>query len=72
MVLHLAFGGFDQGFAPETPMASRAFARLGCADPILSDIKSQKLKPGLIAFEGMTKATFGFIQAEAHLGEPGA
>jgi len=50
MVLHLVFGGFDQGFAPETPMASRAFARLVCADPLLSDIKSQKLKPGLIAF----------------------
>src|SRR5215471_4292121 len=50
MGLPLAFGGFDQGFEPETPMASRAFARLVFADPILSDIKSQKLKPGLIAF----------------------
>ncbi len=51
-------------------MASRAFARLVFADPILPDVTSQKLKPGLIAFSGMTNATFGFIQAEAHLGEP--
>ena len=49
-------------------MASRAFARLVFADPILPDVKSQKLKPGLIAFSGMTNATFGFIQAESHLG----
>jgi hypothetical protein len=51
-------------------MASRAFARLGCADPILSDITSQKRKPGLIAFAGMSNATFGFMQAESHLGQP--
>jgi hypothetical protein len=70
MVLHLVFGGFEQGFEPETPMASRAFARLGCADPILSDVTSQKLKPGLIAFSGMRHATFGCMQAESHLGQP--
>ena len=50
VVLHLDFGGFDQGFEPETPMASRAFARLVFADPILPDVKPQKLEPGLIAF----------------------
>ena len=51
-------------------MASRAFARLVFADPILPDVKSQKLKPGLIAFSGMRNATFGFIQAASHLGQP--
>src|SRR4030095_17068558 len=51
-------------------MTSRACARLGLADPILPDVTSQKLKPGLIAFSGMTNATFGFMQAQAHLGEP--
>ncbi len=70
MVLPLAFGGWDQGCEPETPRASRAFARLVCADPILPDVTSQKRKPGLSAFSGMTHATFGFMQAEAHLGEP--
>ena len=70
MVLHLDFGGFDQGFAPETPLASRAFARLVLAAPLLPDVQSQTLKPGLLACSGMTHATFGFMQAEAHLGEP--
>jgi hypothetical protein len=70
MVLHLVFGRFDQGCEPETPMASRAFARLVCADPIRSDIQSQKLQSGLIAFSGMSHATFGFIQAESHLDQP--
>ena len=51
-------------------MASRAFARLVFAYPILPDVKSQKLKPGLIAFQGVANATFGFIQAESHLGQP--
>src|SRR5215470_8998993 len=51
-------------------MASRAFARLVCADPILPDVTSQKRKPGLIAFEGMTKAPCAFMQAESHLGSP--
>jgi hypothetical protein len=70
MVLPLDFGGFDQGVAPETPMASRALARLVCADPILPEGTSQQRTPGLIAFSGMTKATVGFMQASAHLGEP--
>ena len=51
-------------------MASRAFARLVLADPLLPDVQSQTLTPGLMAFSGMTHATFGFMQAEAHLGEP--
>ena len=46
MVLHLGLGGFDQGFEPQTPMASRAFARLVFAHPILPDVKPQKVKPG--------------------------
>src|SRR5712691_2873402 len=50
MVLHLGLGGFDQGCEPSTPMASRAFARLVFASPILPDVTSQKLTPGLIAF----------------------
>jgi hypothetical protein len=63
LVLHLDFGGFEQGVAPETPMASRAFARLVCADPIRPDVTSQKRHPGLSAFSGMTHATCGFLQA---------
>src|SRR5437867_910806 len=70
MVFHLGLGGFDQGVEPSTPMASRACARLGFADPILPEVTSQKLPPGLIAFSGMAHATFGVMQASSHLGQP--
>jgi len=70
MVLALVLGGFDQGVEAETPRASRAWARLGLADPILSDIQSQKRPPGLLAFSGMSHATLGFMQAESQHGQP--
>jgi hypothetical protein len=70
MVLHLDCGGCDQGCEPETPMASRAFACLVCADPILPDVQSQTLTPGLIAFSGLPHAPFGFMQASSPLSQP--
>jgi hypothetical protein len=65
-----AFGGLAQGCAPATPVASRACARVGCADPRRPAVTSQQLTPGLIAFSGMSQATFGCMQAAAHLGPP--
>src|SRR4029450_4630704 len=57
MVLHLGLGGVAQGFAPQTPLASRAFARVGFADPVLPKGKSQQLNPGLLTFQGIAHTT---------------
>ena len=70
MFLYVGFGRFDQGFVPQAPRAPGAFARLVFAHPILPDVKPQKLHPGLIAFQGVTDAAFGFIQMQAHLRQP--
>ena len=51
-------------------MASRALARVGFADPILAESTAQTRTPGPRAFEGMSHATFGCMQAESPLGQP--
>src|SRR6516165_1348745 len=71
MVRHIGLGGFDQGFVPEASMASGAFTRLVFVHPILPDVEPQERKPGLIAFQGMANATFGFVQTQSHRGQPG-
>jgi hypothetical protein len=52
MLLDVGLGGFDQGFVPQT-LAIRAFARLVLPYPILTDMKPQEFKPGLVAFQGV-------------------
>ena len=52
-------------------MASGAFPRLVFVHPILPDVEPQERQPGLIAFQGMANATFGFVQTQSHLGPPG-
>ena len=68
MVRHIGLGGFDQGFVPEASMASGAFPRLVFVHPILPDIETQERQPGLIAFQGVANATFGFVQTQSYLG----
>jgi hypothetical protein len=70
MILHLGLGRFDQGFAPETPMAPRAFPRLGFAHPILPDVTPQQRQPRLIAFQGVAHVTFGLVEAESDVRQP--
>jgi hypothetical protein len=69
MVLHVGLCGFDQGFVPQA-MAAGTLPRLVFAHPILTDVKPQERQPGLIAFQGMANATFGFVEAQSHLGQP--
>jgi hypothetical protein len=70
MVRHLGLGGFAQGFVPEASMASGAFTRLVFVHPILPDIATPERQPGVIAFQGVAKAPFGFVQTPSYLGEP--
>jgi hypothetical protein len=38
--------------------------------PVLADVEAQELKPGLVALQGVTDATFGCIQRSPDPCEP--
>jgi hypothetical protein len=61
MRLDVGLGRFDQGFIPAT-MAAWAFPCMVLPHPILADMEAQELKPGLIALQGVTDATFGVVR----------
>lgn len=61
MLLDVGPGGFDEGLVSQA-MAARALTRLVLPYPILADVEAEKIKPGLVALQGVADATFGLVQ----------
>ena len=61
MLLDVGPGGFDEGLVSQA-MAARALTRLVLPYPIWADVEAEKIKPGLVALQGMADATFGLVQ----------
>jgi hypothetical protein len=63
-------GGFAQGFQPQA-LTVGVFPRWVFPHAILTHVEAQKVKPRLVAIQGMADATFGGIQGQSEVREPG-
>jgi hypothetical protein len=70
MIFHVGLGWLDQRFVPQTLIASGSFAGLVFSHPILTDVETQKVHSGLIAFQGVADARFVWVQRQSDSGQP--
>ena len=71
MRLDVDLGGCDQRVEPEPLVAPGSFPGLMGSHPLLTDVKPQNVHAGLIAFPGVAAVSFGHVQRQSDLCQPG-